>query len=98
MWHKKGNERVRQCVIYLIDGRIVGDSLIDLSHDLERIRLLVVVSVGTDTKVQLDFSGVSLVSQSGSQNRIRGSELDVREEVSSEAIVLKLQLAERNTC
>lgn len=73
--------------IFLIDGGVLRDSKINLSDNLERVRLFIVVTISTNTEVKLSLRRVSFVSESSSQNRIRGGQLNVCEDVSGEAIV-----------
>ncbi len=50
-----------------------------LAHDVEHNRLQVLVTVGTDTQVQLAGVGAGLEGLGDAENRVRGSLRDVRE-------------------
>jgi hypothetical protein len=46
---------------YFIESRVINDLLFYLSDYIENVRLVIVISIGTDTKV--DFSVVSITKK-----------------------------------
>ena len=70
-----------------VDGDVLvvellrDDFLLDLSDDVEDLRLLVVVSVGSDSEVDLSRVRVGSVEERGSEDRVGGRHGDVREDV-----------------
>jgi hypothetical protein len=65
--------------VFFIEGHVFADHLLGLADNGEDVRLSVVVTVGTDTKVNFLGEGIGLETGGEGEDRISGGLLDVLE-------------------